>query len=305
MAWPRPARPGGCDLQPGARQPGPLPDRRCDDPGVLIITGLIRRANEVRERVIRALSSYLELSKRMITFEELFQTQVLHAGHQLRAIIEQRRRLEAEYDRIRSGIERGDYRSASEISDDVQEVLREVRRDQWDEPPLGALVSPELHQDDLDGGLDENTKRIILRDFRRIVLPRVHSDTSDTPFEVFDAAHAVYQAKDYVLMESFVIQYRGELSCYHDSGEVVSLAQAKEWLGEYQSAAERLAWRLELLKKNMTDGELDNPREVQQRMAQQNREFLQAIDEESERLLKLRNCLERLIDQPHGGKKVN
>jgi hypothetical protein len=267
------------------------------------IAALTRSANDVRDQVIQTLSSYIELSTRMRTFEELFLTQVLHPGYQLRTLIEQRERLEAECERIRSGIERGDYLNTDEIRDDVRAVLRDAARDQWYEPPEDELALPDVvEENDLNSGLDEHAQHRILREFRRIVLPKVHADTSDAPFEVFDVVHSAYKRRDYVLMESFLIQYRGELGPYHENGQAVSLRQAMERLSEYRSALRRLERRLELLKGNMTASERDDSRQARQRMEQQNQEFRRAIDEEAERLLKLRSYLESLVSDLHSRK---
>ncbi len=249
-------------------------------------------ANQVRGRVVRLLGEYVALALRQRAFEELFRTRVLHAGYQLREVVEERRRLAAECDRIRTGIARGGYRDAADAAADARRVLA-VPRGPDPDPHADPHAAPEAVELPAfarpagDDGLDGPARRRILRDFRRIVLPGVHADTSDAPYEAFDAAHAAYRGRDHVLMESFVIQHRGELGP----------AEAAGRLAEYRAAAGRLRHRLRLLREESSPAELADDGEARRRIEERYREIGQAIDAESEQLLRLRGHLATLVDR--------
>jgi hypothetical protein len=251
-----------------------------------------RRANEVRGDVVRTLGSYIDVAARKQELEEAFLTRLLPAGYRLREAIDERRRLEAACRGIRAGIERGDYGDAGEIAAEVRRVLRhdaEPCDGSHHEEPRAAAGEPQDEPPDepQDDGLDEAERRRILGDFKRIVLPKVHADTSEAPFEVFDAAHAAYRSKDHVLMEAFVIQYRGELA-----------ACDRDRLARYRSAARRLRRRLRLLRESMAvPGELGDAYALRRRIDARHKELRRAIDGEAERVLRLRACLESLTTE--------
>ncbi|MGP4012450.1 hypothetical protein [Streptomyces sp. 4N124] len=263
---------------------------------------LIQATNEVREQVVRALAAYIELSGRMREFEDTFSTQVLHAAQQLHDIIGQRRRLEAELDRIRTRIERDGYESAQEIEDDVHAVLTAEPDDAAETARHDA--APDAEDEpiaDGDDGLDDAARKRIVRDFKRIVLPSVHADTSDASFAVFDVAYSAYKAKDYVVMEALVIQYRGEIGAEDDVGRTVLQEEAAARLSEYRAAARRLEERLRSVRRHVTDAEVHNPEETRLRMQQRNEQIRRAIDEEAEHVLELRRRLEALLDAARDG----
>ncbi|MGW0760297.1 hypothetical protein ACWD1Y_28095 [Streptomyces sp. NPDC002814] len=264
---------------------------------------LIQATNEVREQVVRALATYVELSGRMREFEDTFSAQVLHAAQQLHDIIGQRRRLEAELDRIRTRIERDGYESAQEIEDDVHAVLTAEPDDAAEAARHGAApdAEDEPGAGDGDDGLDDAARKRIVRDFKRVVLPSVHADTSDASFAVFDVAYSAYKAKDYVVMEALVIQYRGEIGVEDDAGRTVLQEEAAARLGEYRAAARRLEERLRAVRRHVTDAEVHNPEETRLRMRQRNEQIRRAIDEEAEHVLELRRRLEALLDSARDG----
>ncbi|MDO0932746.1 hypothetical protein QQY66_13965 [Streptomyces sp. DG2A-72] len=263
---------------------------------------LIQATNEVREQVVRALAAYIELSGRMREFEDTFSTQVLHAAQQLHDIIGQRRRLEAELDRIRTRIERDGYESAQEIEDYVHAVLTAEPDDAAETARRGAVPDAEDEPiADGDDGLDDAARKRIVRDFKRIVLPSVHADTSDASFAVFDVAYSAYKAKDHVVMEALVIQYRGEIGAEDDAGRTVLQEEAAARLSEYRAAARRLDERLRSVRRHVTDAEVHNPEETRLRMRQRNEQIRRAIDEEAEQVLELRRRLEALLDSARDG----
>ena len=253
--------------------------------------------NAVRLRVDRALQEYTELSERMRAFEDTFGAQVLHAAAQLHETIAHRKRLEAEYERIRAKLERGNYASPEELEDEVRSALVTTETEHPDarldgEPPDDARddVTADLNEE-----LDEATRARIVRDFKRIVLPSVHADTSDAPYAVFNVAYSAYKVRDYTLMEAFVIRYRGEVGICDQTGQTLTAEQARTRLSEYQAAERRLDRRVRALRREATDDELTDPEPARERMLRQSEEFRRAIDEETERLEEIRGRLQALL----------
>ena len=247
--------------------------------------------NEVRERTVHALAGYIELSAAMREFEDAFGAQVLHAAQQLRDTVEERQRLEAEYRNISERIARGGYQSPEQVESDVRAALTM--------PDISSsndfTAFPESVET-AEEGLDPATKERIIRDFKRIVLPQVHSDTSDTPYSIFEVAYSAYQAEDFSLMEAFTIQYRGEIALAGEDGQPLSRERLMTRLSDYRAAARRLEDRCATLRQEVTEDELRYPEHTRERMQRQQEEFRLAVIEESERLLELRARLESLIN---------
>jgi hypothetical protein len=266
----------------------------------------VREIDNVRARVVLALEDYIELSDRMRRLEAAFSVQVLHTAARLNETIARRRRLEAEYERIRAKLERGGYASAEALYEEVCEALVTIETEHPDagagtgaEP--GAEAGAETESTDPfdraalaeeEKELDAAVKARIVRDFKRVVLPNVHADTSDMPYAVFDVAHSAYKARDYTLMEAFVIRFR-----------IVPEQDAGANLAQYLAAERRLDRRLRMLRQAATFDELNDTEEAaNQRMRRQSEEFRRAIDEETERLADVRTALQALLHGPNGAR---
>ncbi|MBF8184554.1 hypothetical protein ITP53_02085 [Nonomuraea sp. K274] len=254
---------------------------------------VVDSTNEVRDHVVRTLAGYIELSATMREFEDAFSTQVLHKAHRLHELIEERRRLEGECERIRKTIERGGYSRAEELENDVRAVLAPPGDE--DEAGGGPPIA-DRPPADLDDDLDAAMKEGIVRAFKHVVLPRVHADTSDTPYSIFEVAYSAYKSQDYVIMEAFVIQYRGAVGPSGKSGVLLTRAQLVSRLAEYRAAAQRLDARYQALRRNTTEEELRAPEQTLLRMRGQNEKFRQAILAENERLRELRLRLQALAE---------
>jgi hypothetical protein len=249
----------------------------------------VRRTNEVREHVVRTLKEHLELSARMREFERTFDAQVLHTARQLHELIAEGNRLQEEYGRIKVKAARGGYASPDELERDVHAVLTAVD----DEPePIEATAPPVPGGEDLDGA----TMRRILREFRRVVLPNVHADTSDAAFPEFEAALSAYESKDYVLMEAFVIRHRGPVGPSDDDGRPLAPDESRTRLGRYDDAARRLDRRHRALRREVTDAELHDSAEARERIERQAEQFRRAIYDEAARVRRLRLDLETLTE---------
>jgi len=265
---------------------------------------LAQELSEIRIEIINLLDEYNKLSARMSEFESMFLTHVLLTGHQLQLAIQKRKFLEREYNRIRENIEWSVYANAEELENDIQQSLKHAEvayvykeDEQADEDLKAMSPTAGLELIESDAYLDEERKKEIIKEFKRVVIPKVHSDTSETPFEVFNTVYNAYKKRDYLLMEAFITQYRGELSQKEEEDLLTFLNLMTTYSPEYPSVLERLEKRLKRLKREMTIKELENPEEIRKQIQRQNREIRKAIYEEAEQVLHLRNCLEELKDQ--------
>jgi hypothetical protein len=254
------------------------------------VTDVVDATNEVRARVVRALEEYIELSDRMRRLEDTFSIHVLHTAARLHETIGHRRRLESEYERIRARIDSSGYASAAELADDVRSVLTTTETE-YPDAGAGAAGQPldEVVVAAPDEGFDAASRERIVREFKRIVLPNVHADTSDAPYAIFDVAYSAYKTRDYTIMDAFVIRFR-----------TVTAEDERTRLPDYLAAERRLDRRLRELRRDATYEELHDAETARQRMLRQNDEFRRAIDEEAERLEAVRTRLQALLREQAG-----
>jgi hypothetical protein len=262
----------------------------------------VAEAHDVRRRIGRLLDDHIRLAARMSEFENAFMTYVILPGYQLQLAVRKREFLEAEHARIRANIQRNAYSSTEDI---VREVRRAVSRaevefagrDLPDRDHEAASRSPwaGLDPGDQDFDLTEEDKAAIMAEFKRTVIPKVHADTSDAPFEEFDAVLDVYRNKDFLLMKAYVLRYAGEFVRAQGESEGGFVERVVRTTAGDRKILEKLTARIEGLKRNMTDQELVNQDEVLRQIKGQNREIQKAIYREAEELLRLQNLLEALI----------
>ncbi|WP_063935860.1 hypothetical protein [Actinokineospora spheciospongiae] len=250
---------------------------------------LVRQTKDVQTAVVSALLRYIELTVKMREFEDLFSSQVVSTAAELFMVREQRKRLEREYRRIQQKVAQGDYDTADEIKAEVDEALRSF---DGVAAPAGSEAAPE------PGGyegerIDAATKARIVREFKRTVLPNVHSDTSEAEFSEFEVAYSAYRSRDYTLMEALVIQYRGEIGLEED-GQPLTLRQLQTRLADYRAAQKRLDERLRSLEQDVTSAEVSAPDQARKRMEEQRERFLHAIAEEADKVRDLQDLLRDL-----------
>lgn len=271
-----------------------------------INNSLVQKVNEIRTRTIAALSEYNQLSSVMSDFENMFLGYVLLPGNQLQLTIQKRRFLEREYNRIREAIEKGTYINQGEVENDVRQTLKHAEveyaykeSEQTDESRKAMSLTAVLEPVEPATVIDEKKKKKLVKEFRTVIM-KVHPDTCEGPFdvEVFNSVYEVYRKRDYLLMEAFIIQYRGELSSKVGEDTLIFLDLVTTYSREYPSVLERLEKRIEKLKQDMTVKEIENPEEIQIQMKKQNREIRKVIYEEAEQILHLRSCLEDLAQLP-------
>lgn len=264
------------------------------------IGSLVEECNELRDRILAILDEHNQLSSRMNELEEMFLTFVVLPGSQLRTVTQRRKFLEREYNRIRQAIEQGSYLSPEEIDHDIEQTLRhaEVAYDydigETDESLKAMSPGVVLEPIEVDAVIDDEEKQELVREFKRIVMPQVHPDTSDAPFEVFDTVYKAYEKRDYLLMEVFIIEYRGGIVQPPGEDLLAFFDLVGTYSQRYRSVLERLQKRVEKLRQDMASQDMENPQKVRLRMERHNKEIRKAIYEESERIIHLRGCLEDL-----------
>ena len=261
---------------------------------------LVQECNELRSRILAVLNEYSQLSSRINELEEMFLTFVVLPGSQLRTVTQRRKFLEREYNRIRQAVEQGAYTSPEEIDLDIRQTLRhaEVAYDydseQTDESLKAMRPGITLEPIEADTIIDDVEKQELVREFKRTVMPQVHPDTSDAPFEVFDTVYKAYEKRNYLLMEAFIIKYRGEIVTGPEEDLLAFFDLVSTYSQRYRAVLERLHKRLEKLRRDMTSQDIENQQKVRLRMERHNKEIRKAIYEESERIIYLRGCLEDL-----------
>ncbi len=261
-----------------------------------------RQVNETREAVRQKLAEYNHWRQQMREVDALFLANIVRPGYRLKQAVRQRTFLEGEYNRIRRQIETGGFSQAEEVETEVHATLVHGDtafsddRESFEDEVLAARQEmvdfPQFEVDDL---ADVFEKEHLVRDFKRHVLPSVHPDTSDTDVETFKTVFEVYEKRDYLMMEAYVAEYRGDLVSDPQDDPLASLERACELQDQYQALLGRLQRRVDHLVKDLTPEELNDPEEVRRRMEAQRDEIRARIQVETEQILHWRGLLENLV----------
>lgn len=256
----------------------------------------------LREQIISLHEKYNILHKQMSEIEDLFLVNVIRPGNNWRQAIRQREYLEKEYKRIHAAIAQEQYTDPQDIEADIQHVLTHAE----------AIVKAAMKKSDEELMEEENpVKRIeevtiddvfdaisiekLLHDFKHLVLPAVHPDTSDSSPEVFNTAFDVYKKKDFLLMEAYLVKYRGEIELEEGLDVLIELEQILQTEEHYAQILIQFQDRYDRLENDLTTQELNDPNEIQQRLQQQREEILANIKEEAQKILYWREKLEGLL----------
>ncbi len=265
--------------------------------------------NAIRRRIMARMDEYTSLHALMGEFENHYLSFVLLPSYRLQQTIHMANYLEQEYSRISSAIQRGLLADPEEVEAEVRNTLRHAdfaftclpRERPYDSDSTNGMNSasetPEFE-------MDSDRKQTLIREFKRVVLPRVHADTSEAPFEVFNTVYEAYKRKDWLLMAAFVIQFRGELPPSAKDAAAFAL-HAPEYLKEYRAVLDGMERRLTSLKEDPAAGRLENRDQILNHMKQQNLEIRKAVTREEERVLLLRSCLEELLQKRFSNYGVN
>lgn len=269
---------------------------------VEICQQIAAEVNQIRDEVIATLSEYNHWREQMREIEVLFLANIVRPGHHLKRAIRQREHLESEYRRIYISIQQGNFATQQELETEIRhvlaqsdvavEILEEDQDEEWldKEKPAGSLT--EISVDDL---VEAISIEELIKEFKRVVLPKVHPDTSNTPTEVFKTVFEVYKACDPILMEAYIIEYRGEIQPKVDADPLKELDQLLNTQQRHQRLSMRLQRRVDRIKQELTPQEIDNPEKVQDKMKQQRQEILDRIQAEAEQILYWRDKIESLL----------
>lgn len=261
-----------------------------------------KQLNETREAVIEKLAEYNHWREQMREVDALFLANIVRPGYRLKQAVRQRTYLAGEYNRIRRSIETGDYAQVEEVEADIHRTLThgdsafEAGQESFEDEVLAEReVFKDFSQFDVDDLVDAFEKDHLVRDFKRFVLPSVHPDTSDTSVETFKTVFEVYEKRDYLLMEAYIAEYRGQMEPDPEEDPVAILEQVCALQDQYQALLARLERRVDYLVKDLTPQELKDPEEVRRRMLLQRDEIRDRIQEETEKILYWRQRLENLV----------
>lgn len=258
--------------------------------------------NDLRTKIVETLDQYNHWREQMREVEKLFLTNIVRPGYRLKQAVRQREHLEEEYRRIRRRVENESYEGLEELEIDIRGVLThsdtafEADQESFEDEVLKEKeFLPMPDEIDVDDIVDEFEKDNLVSDFKRVVLPSVHPDTSDTSEDVFQNVFEVYERRDYVLMEAYTVQYKGEIEPDPEEDPIEFLEETGDYQERLQRLLGRLKRRVEHLIRDLTPKELEDPDHLREEFHQQREEIRQRTQEESESILRLRGELQDLI----------
>jgi hypothetical protein len=265
---------------------------------------LVLEMNQARLRIVSLLEEYNHVREQMRQVEGLFLANIVRPGYRLKQAISQRKWLEREYRRIQIRITRAGYTSLEELQADIHSVLAqddaasELESQSPDEEKSGENDPFESLEDaSVEDVVDALSREKLVREFKRVVLPKVHPDTSDTPVEVFKTVYEVYKRADSLLMEAYIVEYRGEIRAEQSPDLLESLDRLLEARQRLQRLSARLQRRIDHLKQDLTSQEKQEPGKIQENMQQQRQEILASIRVEAEQILVWREKIAGLLQE--------
>lgn len=274
--------------------------------------GTAQELNQLRAEIVGDLEQFNHWRKKMREMEKLFLVNFVRPGFILKQAVRQREYLENAYQRLRKGITNRKFSSLNELEGEISKVLNHADNAyEADQRSLEDEVIKEknlweiaknLEPQQIVEQVDEDQIR---RDFKKIVLPATHPDTSNTPVETFLTVKEVYEEGDYLLMEAYVAQYRGEIEVDEEEDVLEAQDQLGERVKSYHRLSERLIRKLNALKKELTPEELEDPEKVRRLLADQRDEIRKLIQVETEKIFELRNkiqeCVQFFLDTQRKG----
>ena len=261
----------------------------------------VTRINTLREKVVALLEQFNQWRKAMSEMEQLFLVNFVRPGFVLKQAVRQREYLESALLRLRTRIINHEFQSLNVLDGEIRNVLNHSehafeadQRSFEDENIQTEGFWKMIRELDPQQLVEQVNEDQIERDFRKIVLPAVHPDTSDTPVDIFLTVKTVYEQNDTLLMEAYVAQYRGEVRAEEgaDLREMGERLEAQEQ--QYHSLSERLERRLSALKKELTAAEMEDTEKVKQLLHEQREEIRKLIQVETEKIFNLRKTIMEL-----------
>lgn len=257
--------------------------------------------NQLRVRIQSTLEEYNHWRWQVRQVESLFLANIIRPGHKLKEAIRQREHLQDEYQRIYTAIQQEKYASQQELESDLRQVLsrdeltpetiseEEELDDLYQENPFKRL-----HERSVDDLVQAFTREELVREFKRVVLPRVHPDTSNTSPEVFKTVFEVYKKGDLLLMEAYIVEYKGDFNLPPEGDVLENLEQALKRREYTLQLLGRMQNRVERLHMESPLNDLENLDKIQADMGAQRQEILARLQVEGEKILYWREKIEGL-----------
>jgi hypothetical protein len=262
---------------------------------------ILDEIKQLRNNIKKTLSEFNHWCLQIRNTEKLFLVNILRPGFVLKQAIRQRQFLEKEYARMLSGIERYQYVSPDVLNEDIRQVINHGKTafEADDESLKDELIAERNNQRipdnyDLEEMEEEFNKDRLIRDFKRTVLPGIHPDTSDTPEEIFRTVFEVFERKDYLLMEAYIVEYGEEAAIEPDQDVLETQDKLQVQASLYHRLFERLKRRLVFLKKELTPQELDDPEKIERNLQEQKQEIQMRIRSETEKIFAIIEKIEGL-----------
>lgn len=259
--------------------------------------------NDTRTAILATLEEYNHWREQMRQVEDLFLVHVVRPGLRLRQAVHQREYLENEYHRMRRNIDIEHYEDIDELQDEIRSVLKDDGakfdigdEDLNDEDSRDTTVFDLMEEFDVDRLVDEIEKESVVREFKRVVLPAIHPDTSNTPAETFNTVYEVYEKHDYLLMEAYITKYRGEIKPDQVEDPLLMLEEIDLYQENYAELKGRLDHRMNQLRKELTTQEREDPDQLKENLRNQQGKINSRIQEEAENILQLRQQIEGLVN---------
>jgi hypothetical protein len=259
--------------------------------------------HDCREKIMANLEEYNRISTGMREMEKFFLVNVLRPSYTLKQATRKREYLEKEYTRIRSGIINHEFGTLQEVQAEIRNTLvhsdkayepdqRNYEDEQVETVSLWEIVES-LDPQDMVEDIDEDQ---ITADFKRFVLPATHPDTSDTPKEIFLTVMGTFKALDYLLMEAYVAQYRGEIEPDPEEDILHINDELSQRQQDYHRLQARMDRRLKAIKKELDPIEIDQPEKVKENILKLREEIKGNIQRETEKIIDLREKIQGLTD---------
>ena len=270
-----------------------------------ICNALVLEINQIHIRISSTLKEINELSGKMRQMEALFLANIVRPTEQLLLATRQRGYLEGEYRRIYKRIQQESYSCQGDLEADIHQVL--AQKEQFSNSQYGIEDEDEeddmLHESSLDWidkfSVEDLEKAISMKDlekeFKRVVFPKTHPDTSDTPNDVYLRIREVYEKRDAILMEAYIVEYRGDIKPEPDADVLDNLDQVLKSQKYTGNLLERLQGRLNRIQKEITIKELEEPDILQENLLRERYEVIAKIQVESVQILNWREKIEALL----------
>jgi len=254
--------------------------------------------NNTGAEIVNQIDEYNHLTEQMSDVEQFFYTQVILPASQLKILIEKRKFLEREYKRIKKELKQMMFSDRSLLEEEVKNILKEAEVDFiYKEADKSKTEENRSYQsfEEFNDIIDEKTKKEITKEFKRIVLPKIHPDTSETDEDDFNRIMDTYRKKDFPLMEAYIVKYRGKIEPDRDNPELF-IDLYSSYYKIYNRLLDKLNKRIKRAKEEITQKEFENPELIEREINDQHNEIRKKIYEEMKKISELKKRFEFLLE---------